>query len=1081
VIPGVRAARYGTEVASALRDEIAKAKQGDPLQPVTVLVPRGVVGLAARRLLASGELGPPSASPPSLGPRSDSPPGLGSLHDSPPSGVINVQMVPPVRLAEQVVGSGFAEAGRAPINRTVLRGAVRGALGSTDDPTFGLLRDHPATVRAFVADYRDTSDLPKAALERLAGPGGTPAGAVRVLRDARARLEAWYDDGDVLDAAAAVLDAEGMPDRCRTGPVVVYLGEHFPVRAARFVQALGRRVPLVVLSGTTGDAEVDADTDDRIERLTGRRCTGRDRGPVGTPTGSAVVSAPSADTEVLIAVRNLVAHHDRGVPYDRMAVVHAGSDPYPRLIRESLALAGIACNGPGVRSMAATVGGRALSGYFDLLDHDWSRQGVMDWLAASPILDGRLEAPVTYWDHLSRRAGVGAGLEDWGQKLAAVGRPDDETPGRAAARLTGFVEGLARRVEHPPTSWSGWESWARRFLRVYLGDPDERQGWPAEEEQALVELEGLLARLGGLDTVDPRPDTARFRAALAGELEEPAPQITRFGQGVQVGTIADLVGLHVDLVVVLGLHDRAATPAAVEALFGDPERVAAGMPVRGTGAAVDERRRYLAALSAGPTRILSFARGDQRDGREQRPSRVLLDTVEALDGPTRCPSRIDDDLGPDRPGVRVVPSHVSAVAQDGRAISEEDGRLRDLLRHRATCGSLAAHPLLAGDPVLARGVASRHARAGSALTRFDGRVDPRWVRTPADGVPQSPTALETYATCPRRYFFSRVLGLRPDDRPEDAIRLRPVDKGTTVHAILERFVDEELDRTPEDRIEPGDPWHAHGGTARLERIADEELARAESAGITGKALLWRLDRATIVRELAAFLRADDGHRADGGLTPDAVEVRFGFDEPGSDTGTQPGSETATPEIALPGGRVLRFRGVIDRVDRAVDGSTVVLDYKTGSSHGADRLVGDPLDRGRRLQLAVYGLAAQARFGDVPVKSAYWFVSERGRFEQRGYDLDAGVRQRLDEVVRVLVSGIDQGLFPARPGEMTNGVFENCRFCDFQDVCAADRGLSWDRKRSDPDLAPYVRLAEDGGAPRDPGAVDAPRAGLRLLA
>jgi RecB family exonuclease len=166
---------------------------------------------------------------------------------------------------------------------------------------------------------------------------------------------------------------------------------------------------------------------------------------------------------------------------------------------------------------------------------------------------------------------------------------------------------------------------------------------------------------------------------------------------------------------------------------------------------------------------------------------------------------------------------------------------------------------------------------------------------------------------------------------------------------------------------------------------------------------------------------------------------------------------------------VRFRGVIDRVDRAADGSTVVIDYKTGSSRGAERLIGDPVDRGRRLQLAVYGLAARQQFGEVPIRTAYWFVSERGRFEQRGYRLDEAVRRRLDEVVGVLVSGIDSGNFPARPGELTNGVFENCRFCDFQAVCPSDRGQSWARKRHDRDLAPYVQLSEgpDDRAPAAP--------------
>src|SRR3546814_379957 len=48
---------YGRSAALALRDAVAAAKGGEPLAPVTVVVPSNHVGVAARRLLASGSLG----------------------------------------------------------------------------------------------------------------------------------------------------------------------------------------------------------------------------------------------------------------------------------------------------------------------------------------------------------------------------------------------------------------------------------------------------------------------------------------------------------------------------------------------------------------------------------------------------------------------------------------------------------------------------------------------------------------------------------------------------------------------------------------------------------------------------------------------------------------------------------------------------------------------------------------------------------------------------------------------------------------------------------------------------------------
>ena len=53
---------HGPAAAVALRDAVAAAKAGEPLAPVTVVVPSNHVGVASRRLLSSGSLGPGAGS-----------------------------------------------------------------------------------------------------------------------------------------------------------------------------------------------------------------------------------------------------------------------------------------------------------------------------------------------------------------------------------------------------------------------------------------------------------------------------------------------------------------------------------------------------------------------------------------------------------------------------------------------------------------------------------------------------------------------------------------------------------------------------------------------------------------------------------------------------------------------------------------------------------------------------------------------------------------------------------------------------------------------------------------------------------
>ena len=61
VAPALVSTAYGRPAVAALHAQIVAAKRDEPLAPVTVVVPTNSVGVATRRLLASGELGPITA------------------------------------------------------------------------------------------------------------------------------------------------------------------------------------------------------------------------------------------------------------------------------------------------------------------------------------------------------------------------------------------------------------------------------------------------------------------------------------------------------------------------------------------------------------------------------------------------------------------------------------------------------------------------------------------------------------------------------------------------------------------------------------------------------------------------------------------------------------------------------------------------------------------------------------------------------------------------------------------------------------------------------------------------------------
>jgi hypothetical protein len=154
---------------------------------------------------------------------------------------------------------------------------------------------------------------------------------------------------------------------------------------------------------------------------------------------------------------------------------------------------------------------------------------------------------------------------------------------------------------------------------------------------------------------------------------------------------------------------------------------------------------------------------------------------------------------------------------------------------------------------------------------------------------------------------------------------------------------------------------------------------------------------------------------------------------------------------------------MDRVDRTADGGLSVIDYKAGRPASYRGLVdGDPVAAGTRLQLPLYALAAEGRFGATgPSRSGYVFIDENAPENPVGYVVDEARRARFDDVTGVLADGIAAGAFPARPGTYEPFMvrFENCAYCDYDRCCPADRDQQWESVVDAPELAAYVALVE----------------------
>lgn len=1059
---------YGRPAAEALRTAVAEAKGGDPLAPVTVVVPSNHVGVTVRRLLASGALGPVTERG---------------------TGVAGVTFVTVFRLAELLGAAALAGAGRRPVSTPVITAAVRAVLGR-EPGLFAPVAAHPATEAALVASYRELRDLPEAALGAIARTGPRAADVVRVHRATRAALvERWSDEEDLMAAATARVAADATA-AAELGPVVVHLPQLLGLHATALLRAVAAHVPVRVVAGTTGDARADAEVATTLARLGAAPVDGAPGPPAGVVAaeGTVLASASDADDEVRLAVRRVVDAAAAGTRLDRIAVVHPAADPYGRLLHEHLAAAGVPVNGPSPVPLAARAAGRALTGLLALAELGWSRQAVLDWLGTAPLVHGGRPVPVAAWERASRRAGVVAGADQWDRRLAAEAaarraraREDAELGDGAgqernlrraeqAEDLRAFVGGLVAEVaeaEARPRAWSDHTRWLRRLLDTLLGSAAHRERWPLDERRAAERIELAVDRLALLDEVEgPVPLEVVVRT-LAVELDTDTGRVGRFGDGVLVGPLAMGVGLDLDLVVVVGLAEGLAPrPPRDDSLLPDAERRAADglLPLRRDGVA-RQHRQLLATCAAAGRRALSFPRGDLRGSRDRVPSRWLLEVASTLAG-----RRVwgDDLEALAAPWLEHVHSFDHGLRTLERPATPQEHRLRTLLAAGAGPRSLGAVAAL-GDPVLAAGAELLAGRSSPRLTRFDGNLAGLAIASPAEegsGRVASATGLERWARCPFDYFVRSVLGVREVENPEDELSITALDKGSLVHRALEEFLLEVLARPEAARPAPTDPWTATD-RRRLQEIGARLCDDYEAIGRTGRALFWNRDRARILAELDATLTFDDKVRLVNGSRPLHAELGFGL-----------GDEELPPvSLPLPDGRAVRFRGQIDRVDRTGAGGLLVADYKTGGASAYSGLSErNPDQGGTHLQLAVYGAAARAAVGEpeAEVRSEYWFVSAKGRFATKGYALTPEISERISETLGLIVEGIEAGAFPPHPTDQQGQPWNPCWSCDPDFLGVADLRRGWEAKGADGAMAGYLALidperrADDGRGDGDGG-------------
>jgi putative RecB family exonuclease len=282
----------------------------------------------------------------------------------------------------------------------------------------------------------------------------------------------------------------------------------------------------------------------------------------------------------------------------------------------------------------------------------------------------------------------------------------------------------------------------------------------------------------------------------------------------------------------------------------------------------------------------------------------------------------------------------------------------------------------------------------------------------------SHSRIEAFRTCPRKYEFSYVQGLRPEGTGIEAFM------GSRVHEALEWLY---------GRVSMCDVPSADRLVEKYESLWDAE---------------WR-DSVRIVR--------DDETAEDYRAVGEAALRRFHERHAPFDDGVTVGTEVRVA-TDLDGTGERPLMGYVDRLVKVEDGRWEIHDYKTS------RRLPAQADADRDRQLALYQIAVAEMYPDARDVELVWHYLRHGqevRSRRTQEELD-GLKQEVLADIAEIEAATE---FPPRTSAL-------CSWCDFRPMCPAFEhevlveGLEGQELRDEPDVRLVDRYVEVGEKARE---------------
>ena len=419
----------------------------------------------------------------------------------------------------------------------------------------------------------------------------------------------------------------------------------------------------------------------------------------------------------------------------------------------------------------------------------------------------------------------------------------------------------------------------------------------------------------------------------------------------------------------------------------------------------------------------SYATYSLAGDREQFPSTALLETYRAL---TKQPTASLHDFE------AAAGTPVSYCSTDSSILLSQNQWWQAKLNTEADI-TKRNEQIEAGFPHFKLGQIASSQRESELFTQFDGCVpsagkelDP----TGSNARRTSPSRLETFGVCPRKFFFRYGLGIYPPDEHKvdnerwlDALQL-----GSLVHEVFEDFLRSltEQGRVPEMARDLGE----------LKSILHSKIEDLKSDIPIPNQDAFERQLRHLEKSCEIFLRKEEEYCLATNSVPWILEASIGL-------GDEPRSQLDCSEpvsLTLKDGRRLKVGGRIDRIDRIGGADSVqfgIWDYKSGSKWGFDQ--SSPFQQGRKLQPFLYAgmlrhrLAKEVGPDAKPSFFGYFFPSPKTeglRLRWTSGELKTG-----DQILSHICDAISTGTFIATNDE------KDCGFCEYLPICGDPKATS----------------------------------------